>query len=98
MNKYRDKNEGMVCSIDVSLAMVLSHWVWWRLRRLREARLRRQRTTPGRKIAMDSQGGGGTPPLPGFAGFRRGGSMRKSGRTGEHMPEACPYIEGTRRQ
>ena len=54
----------MVCSIDVSLAMVLSHWVWWRLRRLREARLRRQRTTPGRKIAMDSQGGGGTPPLP----------------------------------
>ena len=40
MNKYRDKNEGMVCSIDVSLAMVLSHWVWWRLRRLREARLR----------------------------------------------------------
>ena len=31
MNKYRDKNEGVVCSIDVSLAMVLSPWVWWRL-------------------------------------------------------------------
>ena len=26
------------------------------------------------------------------------GSMRKSGRAGGHMPEACPYIEGTRRQ